>query len=114
MTGATRNGANHVAPRLTNFNVAISIVSLFILLTKLILFIMKVWFPLIGLFVNAALVALFTTSVYGQMGPDYADPRYPSPVAWYIAKSCRYARILNAEKSCMLAKGTFAVTVYML
>ena len=113
--GKRSGGADqHLNPRLTNFNVAISVVSLFILLAKMILFIMKVWYPLIGVCFNTGLVAIFAVSVYGQMGPDYADARYPSPIAWYIAKGCSYARAEKAERSCMLAKGSFAVTVFML
>ncbi|OLN84414.1 hypothetical protein CCHL11_05923 [Colletotrichum chlorophyti] len=99
---------------LTDFNVALSIITLFLLLTKLVAFIMKFWFPMLAAGLNLALVALYTVSVYGQMGPDHADPEHPSAVAWYIAKSCEYARPFRAFKSCQIAKGTFAVTVYML
>lgn len=99
---------------LTNFNVAISIISLFFLLAKMIGYIMKVYFPIIGTFVSTALVALYVTSVYGQMGPDYADPRYPSRVAWYISKGCSYAKPFGLTKSCQMAQGTFAATVYLL
>ncbi|CAI0650632.1 unnamed protein product [Colletotrichum noveboracense] len=99
---------------LTDFNVALSVITLFLLLTKLVFFIMKFWFPLLAVGINVAMVAMYTVSVYGQMGPDHADSRYPSNVAWYISKSCSYAAPYRAEKSCMLAKGTFAVTVYML
>ncbi|PKS08209.1 hypothetical protein jhhlp_001056 [Lomentospora prolificans] len=99
---------------LTDFNVAISVIALFLLLTKLIAFIMKVWYPLLAVFINVAAVALWTTSVYGQIGPDFADPRYPSPVAWYIRMGCDIAKPYNAVRLCMIAKGTLAVTVYML
>lgn len=99
---------------LTDFNVAISIIALFLLLSKLIAFIMRVWYPLLAVVVNVAAVALWTTSVYGQIGPDFADPRYPSPVAWYIRMGCEIARPYNAVRLCMIAKGTLAVTVYML
>jgi hypothetical protein len=105
--------ANHAA-RLTNFNVAISVVTLFILLVKMVMYIMHVWYPLVGLLANISMVAIWTVSVYGQMGPDYADPRYQSSIAWYISKSCSYAEPYGLAKSCMLAKGTFAVSVYML
>lgn len=88
--------------------------SLFVLLAKMILFIMKVWFPIVGVAANTGLVAIFAVSVYGQMGPDYADPRYPSAIAWYIRKDCSYARYLGADKSCQLAKGSFAITTFML
>jgi hypothetical protein len=100
--------------RLTNFNVAISILALFILLAKMIATIMKVYYPIFGTLVGLCMTALFTVSVYGQAGPDYADSRYPSPVAWYIRYGCDIAAPYNAAKSCQMAKGTFAVTVYML
>ncbi|KAI1081895.1 hypothetical protein F5B20DRAFT_36826 [Whalleya microplaca] len=99
---------------LTNLNVAISVLSLFVLLTKLVAFIMHVWFPLIALLFNIALAVLYAVSIYGQAGPDYLDPRYPSPVAWYIAKPCTVAANQSIQGSCKLAKGTFAATVIML
>lgn len=75
---------------------------------------MKVWFPVIATGVTASMVAVFTASVYGQIGPDFADERYPSPVAWYIRGSCDPAEAYNAVKVCMMAKGSLAATVYML
>lgn len=99
---------------LTYFNVAISIVALFVLLAKMIATIMKIYYPIFGLLVSTALASVFAVSVYGQAGPDYLDPRYPSPVPWYIRKSCDLAIPFNAVKSCHMAKGTFAVTVYLL
>lgn len=99
---------------LTNFNVAISVVSLFVLLVKMIMIIMKFFYPILGLIVSLGLTVLYTVSVYGQAGPDYADPKYPSPVPWYIAKSCSVARPFNAEKNCQIAKGAFAATIYLL
>jgi hypothetical protein len=98
----------------TNFNVAISVVTLFFMLAKLIAFIMKVWYPIVATFVSGSLTALWAVSVYGQMGPDYADERYPSPVAWYIRMSCDVAEPFNAVKICKIAKASFAVTVYMM
>ncbi|KAJ4401878.1 hypothetical protein N0V85_005427, partial [Neurospora sp. IMI 360204] len=99
---------------LTNFNVAISVVSLFILLVKMIMIIMKFYYPVLGLIVSLGLTVLYTVSVYGQAGPDYADPEHPSPVAWYIAKSCSVARPFNAEGNCQIAKGAFGATIYLL
>ncbi|KAI5864772.1 hypothetical protein GGS23DRAFT_462753 [Durotheca rogersii] len=99
---------------LTDFNVAISVLSLFLLLTKLIAFIMHVWFPIIALFVNVALTALYAASIGGQAGPDYLDPAHPSPVAWYIAKPCEVAANQSIQGSCRLAKGAFAATCCML
>lgn len=100
--------------RLTNFNVGISVLSLFVLLIKLVAFIMKVWFPVVGVFYSAVMTILYAISVYGQAGPDYADPAQPSPVAWYIRMSCQPAAEYDAVGDCKLAKGTFGVTAYML
>lgn len=77
-------------------------------------FILRVWYPVVGLSFAVALTALYSTSIYGQAGPDYADPRHPSPVAWYIRYSCDVARKYGAEGQCLMAKGTFAVTAYLL
>jgi hypothetical protein len=100
--------------RLTNFNVAITVVALFILLAKMIATIMKIFYPILGAFVGVSMTALFAVSVYGQIGPDFADPRYPSPVAWYIRLSCDIAKPYGAVNSCQLSKGAFAVTVFLL
>ncbi|KAL8409097.1 hypothetical protein RB594_007515 [Gaeumannomyces avenae] len=96
---------------LTEFNVAISVVSLFYLLSKLILTIMKLYYPIVGVVTSTVMVALYTTSVYGQAGPDYLDPRYPSPLPWYLTHSCDLAGRYNAGKTCQIVKGTFGVTV---
>lgn len=93
---------------------AISIIILFFLLAKMIIYIMKWYLPIVGVFCASCLVALLTVSVYGQMGPDYLDPRYPSPIAWYIRYSCQPAEKLNQVRACQVAKGTFAATVYLL
>lgn len=93
---------------------AISIVSLFILLAKMIATIMKVYYPIIGTFVGGSLTALYAVSVYGQAGPDYADERYPSPAPWYLSKGCDVAKPYGMVESCHMAQGTFALTVVIL
>jgi len=98
---------------ITNFNVVISVLSMFILLVKLVMFVMHMWFPVLGVLVNAIIVALWVVSIYGQAGPDYSDPEHPSRVAWYIAKSCSYAAASGNSHNCLLAKGTFATTCIM-
>jgi len=112
--------ANHVplptipfvwSQTITNFNVAISVLSLFLILVKLIGYIVKVYYPIIGTFVSLGMTVLYAVSVYGQAGPDYADPQYPSPVAWYIRLSCDIATPYGAYSDCLMAKGTFGVTV---
>ena len=98
---------------LTDFNVAISVLSMFIMIVKVSMFIMHVWYPLLSSVVNAGVTALWIVSMYGQMGPDHSDARYPSNIAWYISKSCKYAEPSGTGKYCAMAKGTFAVTVFM-
>ncbi|KAJ2988112.1 hypothetical protein NUW58_g4146 [Xylaria curta] len=51
---------------LTDYNVAIAIISLFFLITRLIGFIMDFWFPIIILPINIAFVALYAASLGGQ------------------------------------------------
>lgn len=93
---------------LTDYNVAIAIISLFFLITRLIALIMDFWRPVLVLPINIAFVALYATSLGGQAGPDYLDPTRPSPVAWYIAKSCSVAANRQIQSYCRDAKGTFA------
>ncbi|KAK2589751.1 hypothetical protein QQS21_012571 [Conoideocrella luteorostrata] len=99
---------------LTDFNVAISVISLFFLLAKLISFIMKIWYPLAAVLVNCAMVALYAVSTYGQIGPDYADARYPAPAAWYFRQGCDLARKYGKYRSCQIAQASLFITLYML
>lgn len=100
--------------RLTDFNVAISVVSLFFLIVKLVAFIMKVFFPIIAILLNISLVTLYAVSVYGQVGPDYTDERYPSPAAWYFRFGCDMAKPYGAYSSCQIAQASLGVTLVML
>jgi len=99
--------------RLTQFNVAISVLSTFVLLLKAVLYVLRVWYPLLAAVVNAILTGLYVASMYGQAGPDMSDSRYPSKTAWYITKSCDYAKASGYVKYCQMAKGSFACTVFM-
>jgi hypothetical protein len=99
---------------LTDFNVAISIISLFFLLVKLITFIMKIWFPIVSTLIHFSLVALYAVSVYGLVGPDYADARYPAPAAWYLRYGCDMARPYGSYTSCQVAQSSLFLALYML
>ena len=87
---------------------------MFIQLVKVVMFIMHMWLPLLGFLVNIALTAIWAFSIYGQAGPDMSDPAHPSKVAWYIAKSCKYAKSAGYEGYCLQAKGAFATTIIMM
>lgn len=100
--------------RITAFNVAISVLCTFILLVKAVMFVLHIWFPLLGTVTNAIITALWAVSLYGQAGPDHSDPNHPSNVAWYVSKSCSYAKPSGNEHYCLQAKGAFAITVVMM
>ena len=99
---------------ITDFNIIVSVLSMFILLIKAVLFIMHIWIPLVSLTINLIVTALWCVSVYGQAGPDYSDPEHPSKVAWYITKSCNYAEASGNKHNCNMAKGSFAASILML
>ncbi|RCI13221.1 hypothetical protein L249_0286 [Ophiocordyceps polyrhachis-furcata BCC 54312] len=103
-----------VDARLTSFNVAISIVSLFFLLIKLIGYIMRTWYPVFAIFANIALVVLYAVSVYGQVGPDYADARYQASAAWYFRQGCGLAKQYDKYQACQIAQASLAITLLLL
>lgn len=72
------------------------------------------WYPAASVFVSTALTALYAVSVYGQVGPDYADSRYPAPAAWYFRRGCDLAKPYGAYKNCQIAQSSLGITLYML
>lgn len=99
---------------ITAFNVAISVLCTFILLVKVVMFVLHIWFPLLGAVTSAIITALWAVSLYGQAGPDHSDPKHPSSVAWYVSKSCSFAKPSGNEHYCLQAKAAFAMTVVMM
>ena len=98
----------------TNYNVVISVLSVFILLCKGIMFITSVFHPLLSLLIHAALAALFAVSIHNQAGPDKSDPAHLQPGApWYITKSCGPPVSSDLIGYCKQAKAAFAVTIIM-
>jgi hypothetical protein len=99
---------------MTQFNVVISLLSMFIMLAKAAAFVMHIFLPFISVLVHALLVALYAVSTYNQSAADMSDPDHPSPgMPWYLSKGCRYAEPGN-HGYCMQARASFAVTVVML
>lgn len=98
---------------ITTFNVVLSVLCTFVLLCKATMFVLHVWYPLLSTIVNTILVAMWVVSIVGQAGPDHSDPKHPSNIAWYISKSCDLAEPYGKKHYCLMAKGTFAVTVFM-
>jgi hypothetical protein len=100
---------------LTNYNLVISILSMFFLLVKAIMYIVNVFPPVLSVVVHSVLVALYTTSVYYQASSDTSDPAHPqNGPAWYITKSCSVASNPDNIGYCKQAKSAFGATVSML
>lgn len=87
---------------------------MFMLLVKLLMFVLHIWRPWLSCIANVILCSIWTLSVYGQAGPDYSDPSHPSASAWYVTKSCSYASASGNYNYCLQAKGAFAATCIML
>ena len=108
-TGANRKNS------ITDFNVVISVLAMFLLLCKGVLFIMHIFWPVVGFLTHGALVALWGYSVYAQTAPDNSDPRFPKMSApWYITKSCSVAHDPKNIEYCKQGKAALAISVLML
>ncbi|KAA6416364.1 MAG: hypothetical protein FRX48_01084 [Lasallia pustulata] len=96
----------------TDFNVVISVLSMFISIVKVVMFICDCWVPLLSFVIHAILAALYAISIHAQAAPDMSDPQHPQPGApWYITKSCGPPVSARVHGYCQQAKGAFAVTV---
>lgn len=99
---------------MTIYNVVISVLSMFILLLKSIMFVLHTWVPALSAVVHAALVILYAVSIRNQSAADMSDPAKPSPgLPWYLSKGCGYATPGN-HGYCMQARASYAVTIVMM
>jgi hypothetical protein len=86
---------------------------MFILLCKVVMFIMHLFIPLLAFFVHGLMVALYAVSLRNQSAPDLSDPDKPQPgLPWYMSKGCSYATPSN-KGFCMQARASFGVTCAM-
>ncbi|CAF9903111.1 MAG: hypothetical protein HETSPECPRED_000120 [Heterodermia speciosa] len=98
----------------TNFNVVIAVLSLFLLLVKGIMFICSVFYPLLSAFIHAVLIALYAISIHAQSASDMSDPDQPQPGApWYLTKSCGPPVSPSLAGYCKQAKASFAITILL-
>jgi hypothetical protein len=88
---------------------------MFFMLVKGTMYLLHVFPPIISAISHAALIGLYTVSVYYQGSSDNTDPDCKSngPV-WYITKSCSVTRNKSLVGYCKQAKATFALTVSIL
>ena len=99
---------------MTIYNVVISILSMFIMILKSIMFVLHTWIPLLSVVVHAALVAVYAVAVRNQSASDMTDPEKPSPgLPWYLSKGCSFATPGNYGY-CMQARASYALTIVMM
>lgn len=99
----------------TQFNLVISVLTMFLYLVKFTMFITHVFYPLVSLVLHLLLVGLWSYSVRLQTGPDTIDPeRINNGAPWYITKNCDVASTKENKQYCMQAKSAFAITLIML
>lgn len=114
MSRRAARGTDYLLHSMTDFNVVVSVLSMFILLTKVTLYVMHWFVPVLSLIIHAALIALYSISIYNQSSPDMSDPQHPSPgMPWYLSKGCGYATPSNYG-FCMQARASFGVSIVLL
>jgi len=99
---------------ITSFNVVIAVLSTFIMLVKIVMYILHVFPPILSLLVHGVLLALYAVSVDYQTAKDLSDKLHPqNGPPWYITKSCSVAADRSNVGYCEQAKSAFACTVIM-
>lgn len=102
-------------PSLTNYNLVISVLSMFFMLVKSIMYMVHVFPPILSVIVHCVLTALYAASVYYQASSDTSDPTRPqNGPAWYITKPCSVAHLESNIGYCQQAKAAFGATVSIL
>ncbi|KAI9831130.1 MAG: hypothetical protein M1819_005218 [Sarea resinae] len=99
----------------TTYNMVLPVVSMFVMLTKPVLFFCGALPPILSFVVHAVLIALYAVALRNQAGSDMSDPAHPQPGApWYLTKSCKVAAHHTNIHYCQQAKAGFAVCVVMI
>ena len=100
---------------LTTYNLVIGLLSTFLLIAKIPIHSLHLFYPPVAAAVHAACVALYIIAASFQAGSDMSDPAHPQPGApWYITKSCSVATSGTTKGFCQQAKGLFALTIVLM
>ena len=99
--------------RTTDFNVAISVLCMFILLTKTTLYILGGLPPFFSAILHAATLSVYAISASWQAGPDYLSKEFPSKAPYYITRGCGAPVKPELKSSCLQAQASFAMAVLM-
>ncbi|KAL3476379.1 hypothetical protein BJX99DRAFT_142603 [Aspergillus californicus] len=99
----------------TNWNLVISILSVFIFITKFPLHLLHLLYPAGLALVQVGLIVVYCVSAAWQAGSDTSDPDHPqNGPPWYITKNCNVAFGSGNVTYCMQAKSLFAVTIILI
>ncbi|EFQ98658.1 hypothetical protein MGYG_01680 [Nannizzia gypsea CBS 118893] len=100
---------------ITNFNLVITVLSLFFFLTKTPMFVMEVFYPPLSVLVHGICILLYSVAAAYQGASDTSDPKHPqNGPPWYITKNCNVASLHTNVNYCNQAKATFALTIVMI
>ncbi|RMJ12296.1 hypothetical protein CDV36_008054 [Fusarium kuroshium] len=111
--------ANHQEPpkvpyiwkqRLTESNLAIAILTLFIFFARAVLSHADFLYRYISVIYDVVLLCFWTMSLANQSSGDLSDPKHPSPLPWYLTRSCSVAWDKN-RGYCRIAQASFAVSI---
>jgi hypothetical protein len=98
---------------ITHFNLIVVTLTLFVMLAKSLLHIMRVLYPIFSIIIHGAEFAVWTYSVHGQMSGDTIDPEHLNPgPPWYITKNCKVANLPTNVHYCLQAKASFYVAIF--
>ncbi|KAL0936043.1 uncharacterized protein CTRU02_208258 [Colletotrichum truncatum] len=95
------------SPRLTDANLAVSLLSMVILLARVMMMYFGQMSPTFSMMYDALLGLLWIHSISSQASGDFTDPRHPSPHPWYLTRHCQN----SAETACRVAQASFVVSV---
>ncbi len=99
--------------RTTDWMVVVSVLSMFILLTKTTMYITHAFPPLLSTLVHGCLTIVWAMGIHNQAASDYSDPEHPSKVPWYLTQSCGAPVTPSLRGYCGQAKASFAFSVLM-
>ena len=98
---------------ITDWNVVICVLSMFILLAKVVVYITQTFPPFFSALIHCVLTIFYIVSITQQAAPDYSDPEFPSTVPWYLTRGCGAPVDPKLQSACQQAKASFAVTCCM-
>ena len=72
------------APRFSDFNLAVAILSFWVFITKCLLRVLSVVNKWTEFFLHCCLMPFWIVCLSGQQSTDYSDSKHPSHIPWYL------------------------------